>query len=111
MSNLKNRRILLFLLGVISIVLLAGFLRFVVYERYERGFTNSKNVKRVTPGMDVEELLQIMGKPDTMLNSKQLTRIPEKTNIYYYENKPGTSAGIRIHVDSTERVIRILTIE
>ena len=111
MRNTKNTRVYWVIATVILAGFIIGFLKIPYFNYYERGIVNARNVKHVQVGMSIEDLFEIMGKPDTIFDSSNHPIIADNLKVYYYENKPGTSSAIRIHVDSTDNIDKVLVTE
>lgn len=65
---------------------------------------NAKNVEKVKEGMSVQQVLEIMGKPDTIFPSYY----KDGNIIYQYEPPFASSEGIDIYIDSSKVVKRVV---
>ncbi|MFV1883673.1 MAG: hypothetical protein ACMZ7B_04245 [Balneola sp.] len=84
---------------------------FLIYDSHfsysaKLGKQNLENIKLVQYGMTLEEVLEIMGEPETILNS------PDKNFFvdYEYEVPPGSSAICVVQFGSTMKVKDIYVI-
>ena len=95
------KRILIF----ISLCILLSIL--VLGPKIYRSQKNVKNSKEIKLGMGKDEVLKIMGKPD----SKRISYFNEIDSLYFYQPPFGASSGIEIIFGSDEKVQKILLYE
>lgn len=95
-----NKKIKIYLL-----VLAALFLLLIIYLNYETYFSESarvgkaniENIKKIKEGMSVDQVILIMGKPDSISNPDKI-RYPYFQ--YYYSTNDESFANITVVVDS-----------
>lgn len=95
------KRILIFIsLGILlSILMLA--------PRVYRTQKNVQNSKEIKLGMEKEEVLSIMGEPD----SRRISYFDEVDSLYFYQPPFGASSGIEIIFGSDEKVNKVMYYE
>lgn len=95
------KRILIFIsLGILlSILMLAPR----VYQ-IQKNVQNSKEIKL---GMEKQEVLSIMGEPD----SRRISYFNEVDSLYFYQPPFGASSGIEIIFGSDEKVNKVMYYE
>lgn len=95
------KRILLFIsLAILLIILMLA-------PRVYRTQKNVQNSKEIKLGMEKEEVLKIMGEPD----SRRISYFNEVDSLYYYQPPFGASSGIEIIFGSDEKVNKVMYYE
>lgn len=95
------KRILLFIsLAILLIILMLA-------PRVYRTQKNVQNSKEIKLGMEKEEVLKIMGEPD----SRRISYFNEVDSLYYYQPPFGASSGIEIIFGSNEKVNKVMYYE
>jgi hypothetical protein len=75
-----------------------------------RGHTNYDNSQKIRPFMSKEEVISIMGIPDTMYHNVMRPGYPKSYDLIY--TPPfGASDDVRIWIDSTDHVIEVLPMD
>jgi len=98
MNYKRNRRIVLFVLIAIVFIFVA-LIRFT--PSANKAKQNVLNSEKIEVDMTKEEVLQIMGKPD----SKQLSFFNNVDTMYYYEPPFGASSGIYIQFSDSGGIV------
>lgn len=95
------KRILLFIsLAILLIILMLA-------PRVYRTQKNVQHSKEIKLGMEKEEVLKIMGEPD----SRRISYFNEVDSLYYYQPPFGASSGIEIIFGSDEKVNKVMYYE
>jgi hypothetical protein len=105
----SNYRILLFIVLAI-IVLITPIIIAYVFEdmHHKEGKMNYYNSKRIYKGMKKNDMIIIMGIPDTIVNGN-LYIYPNSFKIYEYTNRIGSSDDIHIVIDTNNCVHDLLS--
>jgi outer membrane protein assembly factor BamE (lipoprotein component of BamABCDE complex) len=95
------KRILLFIsLGILLCILM-------IAPKVYRTLKNVQNSKEIKLGMEKEEVLNIMGEPD----SRRISYFDEFDSLYFYQPPFGASSGIEIIFGSDKKVNKVLYYE
>lgn len=86
------------LIFVLCAIIFIGFIFFKSTE--QRSEENAENIKKINIGMDKENVLKLMGKPD----GKEISYLNSTDSLYFYMPPIGHSEGIYIHFDSIGHV-------
>jgi outer membrane protein assembly factor BamE (lipoprotein component of BamABCDE complex) len=88
----------------ISIIILVTIFLCLFIRKQIDGKKNESNFSKLEIGMQKEEVVKIMGKP----NSKNKGRGVGTDSIYFYQPRFASSSGLEIEFDSLGIVINLL---
>lgn len=75
----------------------------------DKGKINYQNSQKVEVGIELDSLIAIMGKPDTIAAGNVFLTYPANFNVYSYQNTSGSSDDIHIVIDTSGIVIKLLS--
>jgi hypothetical protein len=102
---LKNLLLIFFGLFFTFLIIFIYQIRFS--DRARKAYENVENSERLSEGMNLNQVIEVMGKPDTIYPSY----FDKSQDIYYYEPPFAASSGIEIYIDSLGVVDRIILFE
>lgn len=88
-------------------LIVIGYL-LILNPAIKQGQTNVENSKSLVLGMSKEEVLKVMGPPDSI--SEETTQ-EGATETYYYQPPPFSSDGIFVEFDQHEQATKIVYYE